>query len=49
MDELEIEFQDTGDNDSEDDELKVLKAQYEDSESDGRNVGFREIPYRNSV
>ena len=32
MDESEIEFQDTGDIDSEDDELEILKAHDEDSE-----------------
>ena len=32
MDESEIEFQDTGDSDSEDNELEVAKAQDEDSE-----------------
>ena len=32
MDESVIDFKDTGDSDSEDDELEILKAQDEDSE-----------------
>ena len=45
-DESQIEFQDTGDSDSEDDELEVLKAQDDDSK-DRLQKGER--VFRNSI
>ena len=47
MDESDIDFQDTGDSDSEDDELEVINVQNEDSEvrlPNGDAVFEREIP-----
>ena len=45
MDESEIDFQDTGDSASEDDEIEVLRAQDEDSEVRlPKRSRFREIP-----
>ena len=46
-DESQIEFQDTGDSDSEDDELEVLKAQDQDSEVRLQKVVFEK--FYNSV